>query len=261
MARKRLVAVAPCVALAAALLAGCGTGDRSSNTATSAATPSATSTTIPSVAAPDPNVVHNAAVSAAQASVLKVHALAHSCKRQLDGTGFVAAPNRIVTTAHGVAGTDAVSVDVDGKKYDGQVVSFDPNLDIAILDVPNLPTHPLVIADAPAPTGADAATLGYALGGPYTAKAARVREVINLSGPDIYRTTTVTREVYALRAAVQHGDSGGPVVDANGHVIGVVFGAAQDDPDTGFALTAKQVAPALATMGNTQPVPTGQCVS
>ncbi|MUM36036.1 hypothetical protein FZI93_32590, partial [Mycobacterium sp. CBMA361] len=106
MARKRLVAVAPCVALAAALLAGCGTGDRSSNTATSAATPSATSTTIPSVAAPDPNVVHNAAVSAAQASVLKVHALAHSCKRQLDGTGFVAAPNRIVTTAHGVAGTD-----------------------------------------------------------------------------------------------------------------------------------------------------------
>ena len=88
----------------------------------------------------------------------------------------------------------------------------------------------------------------------------RVREVIKLQGPDIFRTGTVTREVYALRGGVQQGNSGGPIVDLDGRVRGVVFGAAQDDPDTSFALTAKEVGPQLALVGNTQQVPTGQCV-
>ncbi|WGI34974.1 MarP family serine protease [Mycolicibacterium aubagnense] len=262
MARRSLV-LAPWVALsltAVTLVAGCGGNDHAAAPVTTSAQSSETASTIPAVAPPDPNVAQHPAVVAAQASVVRVHGVAHSCRKRLEGTGFVVGPKRVMTTAHGVAGTDAVSVEVNGTKYDGQVVSFDPNMDISILAVPDLPTAPLMFSEAPAVSGADAAALGFPHGGAYEAKPVRVRQIIELQGPDIFRTGTVTREVYALRGAVQQGNSGGPVIDLDGRVRGVIFGAAQDDPDTGFALTAKEVGPQLALVGNTQPVPTGQCV-
>ncbi|MUL74821.1 MarP family serine protease [Mycolicibacterium sp. CBMA 226] len=261
MARRSLVLASwTALSVTAVLTAGCGGKAQIAAPVTTSTQQSEAPSTIPAVAPPDPNVGHQPAVAAAQASVVRVHGVAHSCRKRLEGTGFVVAPKRVMTTAHGVAGTDAVSVEVDGTKYDGQVVSFDPNLDISILAVPDLPTAPLMFSEAPAVSGADAAALGFPHGGPYEAKPVRVREVIKLQGPDIFRTGTVTREVYALRGAVQQGNSGGPVVDLDGRVRGVVFGAAQDDPDTSFALTAKEVAPQLALVGNTQPVPTAQCV-
>jgi len=90
---------------------------------------------------------------------------------------------------------------------------------------------------------------------------ARNREVIELNDPDIYRTTTVKREVYTIRGTVRQGDSGGPLINLDGKALGVVFGAAIDDPDTGFVLTAREVAPQLAKVGNTVPVATGHCIS
>jgi S1-C subfamily serine protease len=258
MARRSLV-LASWTALSV-LIAGCGGKEQIAAPVTTSTLQSEASSTIPAVAPPDPNVASQPAVAAAHASVVRVHGIAHSCRKRFEGTGFVVAPKRVMTTAHGVAGTDSVSVEVDGTKYGGQVVSFDPNLDISILAVPDLPTAPLMFSQAPAVSGADAAALGFPHGGPYEAKPVRVREVIKLQGPDIFHTGTVTREVYALRGAVQQGNSGGPVVDLEGRVRGVVFGAAQDDPDTSFALTAKEVAPQLALVGNTQPVPTAQCV-
>lgn len=262
MARRSLVRASwVTLSLAATLIAGCaGKNQPAAPTPTTSAIASETESTIPAVAPPDPNVANNPAVTAAQASVVRVHGIAHSCRKRLEGTGFVVGPKRVMTTAHGVAGTDEVSVEVGGAKYNGQVVSFDPNMDISILAVPDLPTAPLMFSEAPAVSGADAAALGFPHGGPYEAKPVRVREVIKLQGPDIFRAGTVTREVYALRGAVQQGNSGGPVIDLDGRVRGVVFGAAQDDPDTSFALTAKEVGPQLALVGNTQPVPTGQCV-
>ena len=88
--------------------------------------------------------------------------------------------------------------------------------------------------------------LGYPGGGSFMATPARIREVIQLNGPDIYRTTTVNREVYMIRGTVRQGDSGGPLIDLNGRVLGVVFGAAVDDPETGFVLTASEVARQMA---------------
>ncbi len=261
MARRSLVLASwVTLSLAASLVAGCGANDRTAAPATTSGLASETASTIPSVGPPDPNVARNPAVAAAQGSVVRVHGIAHSCRKRLEGTGFVVAPKRVMSTAHGVAGTDEISVEVGGTKYDGHVVSFDPNMDISILAVPDLPTAPLMFSEAPAVSGADAAALGFPHGGAYEAKPVRVREVIKLQGPDIFRTGTVTREVYAIRGGVQQGNSGGPLVDLDGRVRGVVFGAAQDDPDTSFALTAKEVAPQLALVGNTQPVPTGQCV-
>jgi S1-C subfamily serine protease len=141
------------------------------------------------------------------------------------------------------------------------VVSYDPDADISILDVPNLPSQPLVFAEAPAATGQDALVLGYPGGGDFAATPARIREVIELSGPDIYRSKTVTREVYTIRGTVRQGNSGGPLLDLTGNVLGVVFGAAVDDADTGFVLTTKEVSRQLQKLGNTGAVATGACVS
>jgi S1-C subfamily serine protease len=91
-------------------------------------------------------------------------------------------------------------------------------------------------------------------GGDFVATPVRIREVGELNGPDIYRTTTVTREMNTIRGAVRQGDSGWPIIDLDGKALGVAFGAAVDDPDTGFVLTAREVAPQLAKVGNTVPV-------
>jgi S1-C subfamily serine protease len=165
----------------------------------------------------------------------------------------VVAPNRVMSMAHVVAGTDSVSVEVDGTRYDAQVVSYDPNRDISILDVPNLRAEPLLLAEGVADSGSDALMLGYPGGGDFVATPVRIREVVELNGPDIYRTTTATREVYTIRGFVRQGDSGGPIIDLDGKALGVAFGAAVDDPDTGFVLTVREVAPQLAKVGNTVP--------
>jgi S1-C subfamily serine protease len=219
-------------------------------------------TPIIAVNPPDSALIGNPVVAAAQSSVLKIRGVAPSCQKVLEGTGFVVAPNRIMSNAHVVAGSNSVTVSTaDGQEYDASVVSYDPDADISILDVPNLPSQPLAFAEAPAVTGQDSLVLGYPGGGNFVATPARIREIIELSGPDIYRSKTVTREVYTIRGTVRQGNSGGPLLDLNGKVLGVVFGAAVDDADTGFVLTAKEVARQMQKLSNTQAVATGSCIS
>ena len=131
--------------------------------------------------------------------MVKIRGVAPGCQKVLEGTGFVVAPNRVMSNAHVVAGSDTVTVESDGQTYDATVVSYDPNEDISILQVPDLPAAPLPFAEKPAVTGTDALVLGYPGGGDFAATPARIRETIELNGPDIYRTTTVTREVYTIR--------------------------------------------------------------
>ena len=205
---------------------------------------------------------NNPVVAATESSVVNVGAVAPSCQKLLDGSGFVVSDHTVMSNAHVVAGSNSVTVqDTDGNSYDATVVSYDPAVDIAILDVPGLPAPPLAFANAPAATGTDALVMGFPDASSFEATPARIREVINLNGPDIYRTTTVTRQVYTIRGTVRQGDSGGPVVDLNGQVLGVVFGAAVDDAETGFALTANEVSGELQNIGNTTAATTGSCVS
>ncbi|BBX99332.1 acid resistance serine protease MarP [Mycobacterium lacus] len=214
------------------------------------------------VASPDPALANNPVVVSAEPSVVKVRSLAPSCQKVLEGSGFVISPDRVMTNAHVVAGSNSVQVYASGKPFDAIVVSYDPSVDIAILAVPDLPPPPLAFAETPAKTGADVVVLGYPGGGNFAATPARIREAIKLSGPDIYRSPRpVTRDVYTIRANVEQGDSGGPLIDLNGQVLGVVFGAAVDDADTGFVLTADEVAGQLAKIGDTQAVATGTCVT
>jgi S1-C subfamily serine protease len=218
-------------------------------------------TPIQAVDAPDASLADSLVVANARASVVKIRGVAPGCQKVLEGTGFVIAPNRVMSNAHVVAGSDSVTVEAEGQTYDATVVSYDPNEDISILDVPNLPQRPLVFAEQPAKSGTDAVVLGYPGGGEFAATPARVRETIELNGPDIYRTTTVNREVYTIRGTVRQGNSGGPMINRAGQVLGVVFGAAVDDNDTGFVLTANEVSRQLAKIGNTAKVATGACVT
>jgi S1-C subfamily serine protease len=218
-------------------------------------------TPIVPVDAPDLSLAGNAVVAQVKPSVVKIRGLANGCQKVLEGTGFVVAQNRVMSNAHVVAGADSVTVESNGTAYDARVVSYDPNADISILDVPQLKAQPLSFVDGAAKSGTDALVLGYPGGGDFVATPARIREVIELNGPDIYRTTTVTREVYTIRGTVRQGDSGGPLLDLGGQVLGVVFGAAVDDPETGFVLTAKEVARQMAKVGSTQAVATGPCIT
>lgn len=216
---------------------------------------------IVAVDAPDAALANSPTVAAARGSVVKIRGVAPSCQKVLEGSGFVIAPNRVMSNAHVVAGAETVTVEVDGQSYDATVVSYDPNEDISILAVPDLPAPPLLFHDAEAKPGTDAVVMGYPGGGDFTATPSRVRETIELNGPDIYHTTTVNRTVYTIRGTVKQGNSGGPMIDTDGKVLGVVFGAAVDDADTGFVLTAEEVLQQRLKVGNTAPVPTGKCIA
>ncbi|SMC99410.1 MarP family serine protease [Kibdelosporangium aridum] len=211
---------------------------------------------------PDPALQSSPVVQRVRSSVLKIHARAQSCSRALEGTGFVISPQRVMTNAHVVAGTDQVSVETDAGQLDARVVLYDPLVDVAILSVPELNARPLQFAANEANKGDSSIVLGYPLDGPYTASAARIRERINLRGPDIYDASTVTRDVFTVRAKVQSGNSGGPLVDPSGNVVGVVFGAAVDDDETGFVLTAKEVSDEVQQAPRlTRRVDTGACAA
>lgn len=215
------------------------------------------------VSPPDTTLQSSAIVRDVQPSVVKIRGEAPSCSRSLEGSGFVLATHYVLTNAHVVAGTNQVGVEIGRGQLSARVVYYNPNIDVAVLDVPDLTATPLQINTNQAAQGSDSIVLGYPLDGPYTASAARVRTEFNLSGPNIYDDATISRQVYEVRANVRSGNSGGPLIDRNGQVIGLVFGAAVGDPDTGFALSASQVENTLPTNVTTlyRSVSTGQCAA
>jgi len=146
-------------------------------------------------------------------------------------------------------------VQVGTRTMPARVVLFDADRDVAVLAVPGLGRPALAFAGVAA-SNDSAVVAGYPLGGPFTAVAARVRSREQVRGPNIYQDRTVTREVYALRAVVRPGNSGGPLLAPDGSVYGVVFAAAVDDPQTGYALTGAEVA-ADARTGATATTPVG----
>jgi S1-C subfamily serine protease len=219
-----------------------------------------TPTRVRDVPAPDQGLLSSPVVNTVAPSVVKITGIAPSCSRQIDGSGFVYAPGRVMTNAHVLAGVSDPVVIAQGEEYDATPVYVDPEVDIAVLDAPGLPEAPLSFARTAAETGDDSIIMGYPGGGDFWSGPARVRDRVDISGPDFRDTHTVVRDVYALYGTVRAGNSGGPLLDTDGHVLGVVFASAIDDPTTGYALTGPQVAKA-ATAGSTAAteVGTGPC--
>jgi S1-C subfamily serine protease len=214
------------------------------------------------IAAPDPAVLDSPGYLAARSRVVKVQGVASSCSRSIEGSGFVISPDHVLTNAHVVAGVTArqTVTTESGVTLPATVVFYDPQVDVAILYVPRLDLSPLRFS-GPANPGDAAVVAGYPLDAPSLQTVpARIGDVQDAQGPNIYDTSTVTRQIYEIRALVQSGNSGGPLLSPAGTVDGVVFAAAVGVSDTGFALTAAEVTNDASAGANlTAPVSTGAC--
>lgn len=201
-----------------------------------------------------------AAVAAAGPSTIKVSG--YGCGGIKSGSGFIVAPGIVVTNAHVVSGITLPEVytRTDQRYPDVTVVLYDPEVDLAVLRVRGLTGRPLPLLQTDQPRGTDGAAIGYPGGGPFTSVPAAILGEIQATGRDIYGQNITTRSVYEIQADVLPGDSGGPLVTANGDVAGVVFSASVTEPNVGFALTGREVAPDIA-QGESQSaaVSTGNC--
>lgn len=197
---------------------------------------------IPHVALDDP------ALTAAAQSVARVSGVAFACGITASGSGFVVAPDRVMTNAHVVAGVDRPVVELPGREArEGRVVYFDPVDDIAVVAVDGLDATPLDVV----PTlgvGSEAVVQGYPYGGPFTTGAARVLSVGMADVPDVYDESSSAREVYALAAEVRPGNSGGPLLSTTGQVAGLVFARAEGDDDLGYAMTTAEMSPVVGRL-------------
>jgi S1-C subfamily serine protease len=220
------------------------------------------------VPAPDPAVLSTSGYQVDRSRIVKIQGTAPTCDRLIEGSGFVYAPDHVMTNAHVVAGVTEgptgggggpVVTTVNGVNYTAQVVFYDPQVDIAVLYVPGLNMTPLQFAGQAA-GGADAVVAGYPENHSFTAVPARVAQIQTAKIPNIYQTDLVSRQIYEIRAVVEPGNSGGPLIAPDGGVYGVVFAAAVGEADTGFALTAAEVAgDASAGASATVPVSTQGC--
>lgn len=191
------------------------------------------------------------------ASTVKVSGQA--CRKIQEGSGFAAGPDLVVTNAHVVAGEGQTTVERgdDGRELTATVVAFDPDRDLAILRVPGLNREPLPMA-----VGDEdmiGAVYGHPGGGALRASPAAIRDRVTALGRDIYDRHRTRRDVFILASTLQPGDSGGALVDQRGAVVGVAFAIAPDRADTAYALTEKELEPALQTVAP-GPVDTGPCL-
>jgi S1-C subfamily serine protease len=211
-----------------------------------------TNAKLPSIGELDP------AVQSARLSVVKVQG--SGCGGVSTGSGFVADENLVITNAHVVAGVKEPGV-VDGKgRHKATVIWFDENLDVAVLRTSDLAGEPLQINTDIAADGTPGAVLGYPGGGEFTASPASVLDSFKAVGRNIYNQGNTEREVYSVKAAIVPGNSGGPIINKDGTVIGLVFAESTSYKDVGYALTMSDVlAEFNQAKDRSQAVATGSC--
>ena len=181
------------------------------------------------------------------------------------GRGSPSGANYVVTNAHVVAGADRRAIRVataDDRLLDGTAVLVRPGV--------RHRGHPRPGARGARP----AVRRGRPRRGARSARRSGIRAAVAwrccrpwsaartpATGRDIYSEKTVRRQILELRAAIDRGDSGGPLILQDGTVGGVVFAEARTDPDVGYALSPTEVATRVApAIGRTEAVDTGACV-
>jgi S1-C subfamily serine protease len=195
----------------------------------------------------------------AGASVVRITGNAFECGNSMSGSGFVVAPDRIVTNAHVVAGVTEPIVEAPGQPaVQGRVVAYQPDQDLALIAVDGLDVAPLELADRPV-DGTQAAVAGYPFGGPYQLRSAQILTTGPLT--IVEAGAQSTREIATLAAKVDHGNSGGPVLTFDGEIGGVVFAKSDTVQNVGYAIPVTTLEPLAANASTlTEPVASGSCV-
>jgi len=208
-------------------------------------------------AQPLPGSVDTSGVRSATSETLKIQG--YGCGGIVFGSGFPVGPGMVLTNAHVVAGTQGTTVrNSAGRSLSARVVLFDSQRDVAILYVPRLALAPL--SEAGAGPGTQGAAIGYPGGGGEQVSPAVVNGEVKAEGRDIYGQQLVVRSIWIIQAKVEPGNSGGPLVDLNGNVIGVIFAASTSSPGQAYALTDAEVQPDIdQAQGRTSSVPVGPC--
>ena len=179
-----------------------------------------------------------------------------ACGLGVEGSGWAIGPDLIVTNAHVVAGEDDTTVTTrGGASLDATAVHYDPRNDLALLKVAaDIPALSL----APDPEyGTAGAVLGYPQNGPYAVAPARFGDTREAISEDSYGRGPLRRTIASLRGIVRSGNSGGPLVDSRGRVMGTVFAATTSGPPGGFAIPNKIIRSARRHAD--VPVDTGLC--
>ncbi|MGA2321478.1 MAG: MarP family serine protease [Solirubrobacteraceae bacterium] len=219
----------------------------------------------PDVAAPEPRIASSPSVRGASRSVVRV--LGTACGLAIEGSGWVAGPELVVTNAHVVAGEQDTTVQVGGVSpgRPAQPLEFDPTDDIAVLRVPELGVAALGLA-ADTAAGRAGAILGYPEDGPLNVQPGRIGRTQTVLTQNAYGQGRVLRLLTPLRGLVRPGNSGGPLVDEEGHVLTTVFaGTVGAQTPGGYGVADATVASALkraqaeASAGGT--VGTGPCAA
>ena len=206
------------------------------------------------IAPPDAAIASDRDVLADSASVVRV--LSTACGLGIEGSGWAVRPDVIVTNAHVLAGSDDTTVTTqNGAELDATAIYYEPKLDLALLRI-GAGVPPLSVSPKRR-VGSRGAVLGYPENGPYTLSPARIGETRSTVSEDSYGNGPVDRTITALSGAVRSGNSGGPLVDSHGRVVGTVFAATTSGPTGGFAIPAEQVLGALAHTRTA--VDTGPC--
>ena len=200
------------------------------------------------------------AQTAASRSVVRISGIATACSSIKTGSGFVVSPNRVVTNAHVVAGVQEPVVEsTAGSSTRGHVVFFNPRQDLAVIATDRLDAPTLALGASPR-NGQTAAVQGFPYGGPFTSRTARVLGTSTVSVADIYGDGSYARRVQTLAAQVSPGNSGGPLLNAEGRVIGVVFARDRNMADVGYSLSDAELASvARSAPADTATVSTQSC--
>jgi S1-C subfamily serine protease len=206
------------------------------------------------VAEPDAKIASDPEVLRAGDSVVRV--LSTACGLGIEGSGWAVQPETIVTNAHVIAGADDTNVTTqDGVELDATPIYYEPRQDLALLRVgAALPALPV---SSQRRVGEDGAVLGYPENGPYRLSPARIGETRATISEDSYGNGPIERTIVAMSGNVRSGNSGGPLVDPDGDVVGTVFAATTSGPAGGFAIPAEQVGDALGR--TSEEVDTGPC--
>ncbi len=209
--------------------------------------------------APLPNLGDlQTAVSSTRASVVKLEG--RGCGGIVEGSGYIAAKDTVITNAHVVAGVARPTVIDQTGTHQANVIGFDPNLDVAILRVTGLSGSPLTTLTAKVENGTPSVVVGYPGGGGFAAKPAVVSDNFTATGHNIYGQGDTNRSIYELKADIIPGNSGGPLINKDGAVIGLIFAQSTTYNQVGYALTMQPVIASLnQAIAQNKTVGTGQC--